>query len=81
MHAVWRRQVSFLSSSRERNARACVLNLGLACLIQIAAVIPLSFFVLVVHNWVLGPMVCYTLPMIQVREIVRISLLISQIHA
>jgi hypothetical protein len=48
------------------NIQACVLNLTLAFLLQLFLVIPLSLFVLVVHNWVLGSFLCYSLPIIQV---------------
>ena len=48
------------------NIHLCVLNLTIAFFCQLFVVIPLSLFVLVVHNWVLGSFICYTLPIIQV---------------
>ncbi len=50
------------------NVHMCVLNLTCAFLIQLLCVIPLSVFVLVVHNWILGSFICYTLPIIQVLD-------------
>jgi hypothetical protein len=43
---------------------------GLACVFipQLTVVVPLSVFVLVVHNWVLGPVMCRALPMVQVSH-------------
>ena len=48
------------------NTHLCVLNLSLAFLMQLIVVVPLTLFVIVVHNWVLGSFICYTLPIIQV---------------
>ena len=48
------------------NTQACVLNANLAFLIQLIIVVPLSVFNLVVQNWILGPFLCYLLPMLQV---------------
>lgn len=48
------------------NVHLCVLNMTFAFLIQLVLVIPLSLFVLVVHNWMLGSFICYTLPILQV---------------
>ncbi len=45
-----------------------MLNLSAAFLLQLTVVVPLSLFVLVVQNWVLGSAVCYLLPMMQVSE-------------
>ena len=42
------------------------MNVSAAFVFQLALVIPLSLFVLLVHNWVLGSMACFMLPMIQV---------------
>ena len=53
---------------QQENTLACVLNLSAAFLLQLCVVVPLSVFVLVVQNWVLGSFVCYMLPMIQVRS-------------
>lgn len=50
------------------NVHLCVLNLTLAFLIQLFLVVPLSLFVLVVHNWILGSFICYTLPILQVVQ-------------
>ena len=50
------------------NTQACVLNANLAFLIQLIIVVPLSVFNLVVQNWILGPFLCYILPMLQVRN-------------
>ena len=50
------------------NIHLCVLNLTIAFFCQLFVVIPLSLFVLVVHNWVLGSFICYTLPIIQVSQ-------------
>lgn len=57
---IWRRKLY-----QKDNIQACVLNLTIAFLTQLVVVIPLSLFVLLVHNWVLGSIVCYTLPIIQ----------------
>ena len=51
---------------QQANTLTCVLNLSAAFLLQLCVVVPLSVFVLVVQNWVLGSFVCYMLPMIQV---------------
>ena len=51
---------------QQENTLTCVLNLSAAFLLQLCVVVPLSVFVLVVQNWVLGSFVCYMLPMIQV---------------
>ena len=48
------------------NTHMCVLNLSAAFLIQLIIVIPLTLFVIVVHNWVLGSFICYSLPILQV---------------
>ena len=50
------------------NSHACVFNLIIAFLIQLVIVIPLTLFAIVVHNWVLGTFMCYTMPIIQVRS-------------
>ena len=47
-------------------SHACVLNLTFAFLTQLGIVIPLTLFVIVVHNWVLGSFICYTMPIMQV---------------
>jgi len=49
------------------NSAQCMLNLMVAFMMQLVIVVPLSLFVLVVHNWVLGSFVCYSLPIIQVK--------------
>ena len=51
---------------RRRCVRTHALQLSLLCWFQTALVLPLSFFVLLVHNWVLGGFFCYTLTMLQV---------------
>ena len=56
---------------QQENTLTCVLNLCAAFLLQLCVVVPLSVFVLVVQNWVLGSFVCYMLPMIQVSERAR----------
>ena len=56
-----------LVQEQQENTLTCVLNLCAAFLLQLCVVVPLSVFVLVVQNWVLGSFVCYMLPMIQVR--------------
>ena len=48
------------------NTHVCVLNLTVGFLLQLAIVVPLTLFVIVVHNWVLGPYICYALPILQV---------------
>ena len=48
------------------NTHLCVLNLSVAFLIQLIVVVPLTLFVIVVHNWVLGSFICYSLPILQV---------------
>ena len=48
------------------NTHMCVLNLSAAFLLQLVIVVPLTLFVIVVHNWVLGSFICYSLPIIQV---------------
>lgn len=50
------------------NTLACVMNLAACNVFQLVFVVPLSTFVLLVQNWVLGSVVCYILPMLQVRE-------------
>ena len=54
---------------QQANTLISVLNLCAAFLLQLCVVVPLSVFVLVVQNWVLGSFVCYMLPMIQVSAI------------
>ena len=51
------------------NIHMCVLNLTISFFCQLFVVIPLSLFAIVVHNWVLGSFICYTLPIIQVRKL------------
>ena len=48
------------------NTQLCMLNMALAFLAQLTFVIPFSLFVLVVHNWLLGYVMCFILPMAQV---------------
>ena len=50
------------------NTQMCMLNMATAFLGQLIFVIPFSLFVLVVHNWLLGYVMCYALPMAQVRN-------------
>ncbi len=57
---------------RRDNVQACVLNMNIAFLFQLILVIPLSLFVLLVHNWVLGSFICYTLPIIQVIKLLKL---------
>merc|ERR1712025_272899 len=45
--------------------QCCVLSVVIACLIQLLFTLPLSIFVLIVHNWLLGKFFCYVLPMLQ----------------
>lgn len=45
---------------------AFILNNCVSDMIKSVVVIPISLFVLVVHNWVLGELLCPVVPMIQV---------------
>jgi len=45
--------------------QACVLNINIASVLQLLVVLPLTLFVLLVHNWLLGKFFCYTLPLLQ----------------
>ena len=37
----------------------------IAALLQLTVTLPMSLFVLIVHNWLLGRAMCYLLPMLQ----------------
>ena len=43
-----------------------MLSAVLAALLQLTVTLPMSLFVLLVHNWLLGRVMCYLLPMLQV---------------
>lgn len=45
--------------------QCCVLSVVIACLLQLLLTLPLSLFVLLVHNWLLGKFFCFVLPMLQ----------------
>nr|ACO14936.1 Neuropeptide Y receptor type 6 [Caligus clemensi] len=59
-YVIWRK-----GSYKKYNILACVLNMTLAFLMQLVLVIPLTLFVIVVDNWVMGSALCHLLPMIQ----------------
>nr|XP_040581509.1 putative neuropeptide Y receptor type 6 [Lepeophtheirus salmonis] len=59
-YIIWKK-----GSHKKFNTLACVLNMTVAFLIQLTFVIPLTLFVIVVDNWVMGSTLCYLLPMIQ----------------
>ena len=52
---------------RDCPIQCCVLSAVLAALLQLTLTLPMSLFVLLVHNWLLGRVMCYLLPMLQVR--------------
>ena len=56
------------------------MNVSAAFVFQLALVIPLSLFVLLVHNWVLGSMACFMLPMIQVGFIWKLTVLCNKVR-
>ena len=39
-------------------------------LAQVAAVLPLTLATRLLHNWVMGQMLCYTIPVITVNSVV-----------
>ena len=45
--------------------QCCVLSTVIAALLQLTVTLPMSLFVLIVHNWLLGRAMCYLLPMLQ----------------
>ncbi|XP_049798169.1 prolactin-releasing peptide receptor-like [Schistocerca nitens] len=49
----------------DRGTRALFANLAVANLAQAAAVLPATFAVLILNNWVFGRTLCYCLPMMQ----------------
>ena len=51
---------------RDCPIQCCVLSAVLAALLQLTLTLPMSLFVLLVHNWLLGRVMCYLLPMLQV---------------
>ena len=61
-----RKKLLWRSEYKLDNTHICVLNLTVGFLLQLAIVVPLTLFVIVVHNWVLGPYICYALPILQV---------------
>ena len=65
---VIRKKFLWRSEYKLDNTHICVLNLTVGFLLQLAIVVPLTLFVIVVHNWVLGPFVCYALPILQVSK-------------
>lgn len=49
-----------------KNTNRLLANICAANIVQCVFVIPLSLVVLLVQNWILGPVMCYVLPMMQV---------------
>lgn len=56
---------------------AFILNNCVNDLIKCVVVIPISLFILVVHNWVLGELLCPVVPMIQVSFVCRKSFIVT----
>jgi hypothetical protein len=50
-----------------KNTNRLLANICAANIFQCVFVIPLSLFVLLIQNWIFGPVMCYVLPMMQVR--------------
>ncbi|XP_052127181.1 uncharacterized protein LOC127750221 [Frankliniella occidentalis] len=58
------------SNSRgPRTTMRLLTNICVANMLQCAVVLPLSAIVLMVQNWVFGPVMCYVLPMIQTSSL------------
>ena len=53
-----------------------MLSAVLAALLQLTLTLPMSLFVLLVHNWLLGRVMCYLLPMLQVCGTMLIIMLL-----
>ena len=51
-----------------------MLSAVLAALLQLTVTLPMSLFVLLVHNWLLGRVMCYLLPMLQVSVTMMIMM-------
>ena len=52
-----------------------MLSAVLAALLQLTVTLPMSLFVLLVHNWLLGRVMCYLLPMLQVCVIMLLMVM------
>lgn len=48
------------------NTHAFYVNLCVCHFVQSAFVLPITLFVIIVHNWILGQFMCYFIPMLQV---------------
>lgn len=48
------------------NTHAFFVNLCICHFVQSAFVLPITLFVIIVHNWILGQFMCYFTPMLQV---------------
>lgn len=47
-----------------------IINLLVSDVIKCVCVLPISLYVLLVQNWILGEVLCSTLPMLQVRKFI-----------
>lgn len=48
------------------NTHAFYVNLSVCHFVQSAFVLPITLFVIIVHNWILGQFMCFFVPMLQV---------------
>ena len=53
----------------QESINLCVAQVAVVHLAQVAAVLPLTLATRLLHNWVMGQMLCYTIPVITVNKI------------
>ena len=51
----------------QESINLCVAQVAVVHLAQVAAVLPLTLATRLLHNWVMGQMLCYTIPVITVN--------------
>ena len=54
----------------QESINLCVAQVVVVHLAQVAAVLPLTLATRLLHNWVMGQMLCYTIPVITVNNVV-----------
>ena len=54
----------------QESINLCVAQVAVVHLAQVAAVLPLTLATRLLHNWVMGQMLCYTIPVITVNSVV-----------
>ena len=62
--------ISKLLCYLQESINLCVAQVAVVHLAQVAAVLPLTLATRLLHNWVMGQMLCYTIPVITVNSVV-----------